>query len=219
MRLIAMLMSILLPGAASAQATCFAYTAPDGAGSEIAELTWHEDGLFQFTLPGAPYAVFSGICPVDETGNGTCQVECDGGNMTLARADGTMQIVFNRYRVEELRIETLTFGHASFDADGLTINGSYRLTPVGPAICNALSARAQPLTLVPGDYYPAVSRIERALAVAGHFAEVPDFLFTRETAEAVRRFQIQAGLPANGEADWEFLRLLGVQVTYGGGGC
>jgi hypothetical protein len=182
-------------------------------------MTYHPDGVFNFTLPGAPHAVFSGVCALDGADSAVCQIDCDGGLVVVERVGDSIDMAFSMMRIETVQVETLAFGLAQFDADGLQINGTYRLAPAEPKVCAALSSRVQPLTLAPGDYYPAVLRIERALALAGYFTDVPDWLYTSETAEAVTRFQAEQGLPADGRADWALLRLLGVRVTYGGGGC
>ena len=98
-------------------------------------------------------------------------------------------------------------------------SNSAELRPADPAICTELTSRAQPLSLAPGDYYPAVAQVEGALSLAGYFTDVPDWLYTAETADAVMRFQAEQGLAADGTADWALLRLLGLRVTYGLGGC
>lgn len=208
----------LSPGALAAQEGCLALDAPSG-GAGLAELTYAPDGLFRFTLPGAPFAVFSGVCALDGAESALCPIDCDGGSVSVTRTGDGIEMVFNPMRIEAVQVETLALGLAQFDADGLSVTGSYRLVPQPEAACAALSERVQPLSLAPGDYYPAVERIERALVLAGHYTDVPDWLYTEATAEAVRLFQAEAGLPVDGKADWALLSLLGVRVTYGLGGC
>jgi hypothetical protein len=208
-----------LPSQALAQETCHAYGGPAAPGAPLAELIYHPDGVFSFTLPGAPYAVFSGVCALDGAQSAVCQIECDGGEVAVERVGDGIEIAFTRARIEALQLETLAFGLAQFDADGLAVFGTYRLTPAESAACDSLSSRAQPLVLVPGDYYPAVSRVESALALAGYFTDVPDWLYTSETEDAVKRFQAEHQLPVDGTADWALLRLLGIRVSYGISGC
>ena len=208
-----------LPIQVLAQEACHAFGGPTTPGVPLAELIYHPDGVFNFTLPGAPHAVFSGVCALDGADSAVCQVECDGGLVVVERAGDGITMAFDSMRIEAVQLETLAFGLAQFDADGMSVSGTYRRTPADPAVCASLSSRAQPLVLVPGDYYPAVSRVESALALAGYFTDLPDWLYTAETAEAVKRFQAENGLSADGKADWALLRLLGIRVSYGGGGC
>lgn len=214
-----LLAALTMPAQGRAQEDCHIYAAPEGQYEALAELTYSDDGLIRFTLPGAPYAVFAHTCLLGGNDTVECSVDCDGGNVTITRTAGGVRMVFSHLRIEEVRLETLAMGLAQWDADGLPVEGTFDLLPAEPAQCMALTEREQPLLLEPGDYYRIVADLERKLALAGEFTEVPDWHFTQETAEAVRRFQEQSGLAGDGKVDRALLRLLGVSVGYAYGGC
>ncbi|MFE3838825.1 peptidoglycan-binding domain-containing protein [Pseudogemmobacter sonorensis] len=219
---LATLAAALAPAVSHAQAACFALELSPGAPPHpggLAELTWSESGDFDLTFPGAPTAVFNGHCALGPDGRAHCSINCDGGNLYLTRNETGIEMDFRGFRLESLRFDSIAFGIEQWDADGLSVSGRFDLRPAAPGTCAALARRRPELTLEPGDYSATVERVERALALSGQFAEAPDWLYTAATAEAVRRFQIEMGIEADGRVDPALLRLLGVRVSYGSGGC
>ncbi|MBE2276550.1 MAG: peptidoglycan-binding protein [Rhodobacteraceae bacterium] len=210
----------LLPGAATAQAPCYAFEAGETPGpGGIETVTYAADGIFTLVYRGAPFVAFDGACPLGPDGTASCAIDCDGGQVELAVVAGQLNIAFDHLRIESVNFESLIFGLAQWDADGLAVGGNFTLTPVAPEICTATQKLSQPLVLQPGDYFPAVERLEAALAQAGYFIGAADWYYTAETAEAVANFRGDMGLAPEGHADRALLRRLGVQVTYGFGGC
>jgi hypothetical protein len=121
-------------------------------------------------------------------------------------------------RFEAAQAESLTFGLVQFDADGLSFSGRFLLEPRPAEACDG-SVATRRAALRPGDFHPAVARVERALAAGGYLSEPPDWYYTRDTAAAVRAFQSEAGFPVTGEADLDLLRRLAVVTQYASGGC
>lgn len=215
------LVAILAGAPSSAQDSlsdgCFALPTTD-APPEVKSLAVSGLGEIILVLRGAPFVAFEFDCDLSGPGPAFCSVDCDGGSVTLTRGSGGLEADFRHLRIEAARMESLTFGQTAFDADGLTFDGIFWLEPASPAQCDRRRA-GQPFDLLAGDFYPAVERLETALAEGGYLSEVPDWYFTRETAAAVAAFQAEAGLPVNGRADRNLLRLLGVFTRYGFGGC
>ncbi|MCR8726186.1 peptidoglycan-binding protein [Frigidibacter sp. ROC022] len=215
----ALLLALAGPALAQDPGRDACYSLPDAADPGTVEsLTVTGAGEIALTLPGAPYVRFEFTCPLDDEGHASCGVECDGGNVTLDTEDGRLTADFEHLRFESARIESLSFGLVQFDADGLGFTGRYQLDPAPPEACDG-AGQAQPYLLEPGDFYPAVARIESYLAAGGYLAEPPDWYYTAETAAAVAAFQAEVGLPQTGKSDAALLRRLGVFTGYALGGC
>jgi hypothetical protein len=216
-----LLLAVTAAGPAYAQEVtaegCYALP-EDAAPPQVQALSVSGLGEITLVLRGAPFVAFEFDCDLSGPGPALCSVECDGGSVTLTRAEDGVQADFRHLRIEAARMESLTFGQTAFDADGLVFDGSFRLARTSSAQCDRRDI-GQPFDLQAGDYYPAVERLEIALAEGGYLPEVPDWAFTRETAAAVAAFQAEVGLPETGRVDRGLLRRLGIFTRYGFGGC
>ncbi|MGC5198248.1 peptidoglycan-binding domain-containing protein [Aphanothece microscopica] len=214
-----LVLAIAAPAAAqeAADSACFVLPAAD-APPRVQSLSVTSLGEITLILRGAPHVAFEFDCDLSGPGPAHCPVECDGGSVTLTRKGNSIEADFRHLRIEAARMESLTFGQTAFDADGLHFDGNFRLDGAAPAQCDRRRI-GQPFDLQAGDHYPAVERLETALAEGGYLAEVPDWTFTRDTAAAVAAFQSEIGLPDTGQADRDLLRRLGIFTRYGFGGC
>ena len=194
------------------------YALPEGEHPEIASLSIDELGQVALTVTGAPFMPFEFTCAFDDEGKAHCGVDCDGGNLYLEKGPDGITADFQHLRFEDARVESIVFGQVQFDADGYAFSGRYTLPPADPSACDA-AAHAQPYDLRPGDFFPAVLRLERALVTGGYLTEAPDWYYTTETGAAVAAFQAEVGLPVTGRADAEVLRRLAVFTGYAYGGC
>jgi len=194
------------------------YALPD-AGAGLSEVTVTRSGEFNFTYPGQPHVVYGMSCGFDDGANSTtCSIDCDGGAITFTLTAQGMQIDAH-VRIEQARMESLLIANGPLEASGVYLEGDWLLPPAAPELCEDIETRAQPLMLEPGDVYPAVERLERQLQIGGFFLSGPDMIYDTATADAIRAFQAQAGLPQTGKTDRALLTRIGIEAGYTFGGC
>lgn len=215
----AIILALLAATGARAEETgCFALPEADRP-AHVDHLSIDTQGRILLTFTGAPHAVADFDCALDAEGKAHCSVDCDGGNLYLDHRGDEMLARFEGLRFESVMLESMTAVTPAFDADGVQVYGNFRLKPAPAAACQ-VEGLLVPVDLRPGDYAVQVADLEGYLARGGYFAEVPDWYYTRETAEAVQLFQRELGLEETGRADRGLIRKIGIQTDYVlGGGC
>lgn len=205
-----------LAASADAQsADCFALSTED---SNIGAMTYSAAGALTYSLPDQPNITYVTYCALGGKSSVTCSVDCDGGNMTLTDHSRFLE-VDARIRIEQVRFDSLLSLAGAMDAGGTSLRGKWRLTPAPVTQCQSLEARAQPLALMVGDIYPAVTKLEQRLMEGGYLTSGPDTIYGPETAEAVRAFQADNGLDQTGIADHKLLTKVGIAANFSFGGC
>ena len=155
---------------------------------------WNAFVDFQFSqwdIPNDTYG-FTANC-TSSGGEIVCSIECDGGRLRLQEAeDGRLfaEAVGLRY--------DLTQGPDSLlppvmDADGLTLNSIFALSPIGkPGEECAVAPQQTFVALQAGDLSPRVKILETKLNSLGHFLEFPNMVFDDTTTKAVEAFPVQS---------------------------
>lgn len=162
-----------------------------------------------------PYFLL-GACKVGGGGGVSCQVECDGGQATMALAGGKLKLETQGIALDALLDTALPMVD---DADAHSLVGTYNLGPVPPEMCVGAFEfeRQERSSLQRGDFSPRVLTVKKQLADLGYLVQRPDWYFDRAAEIAVGAFQRSAGLPVSGLADAQTIARLNLAARLSGG--
>jgi hypothetical protein len=141
-----------------------------------------------------------GSCEKRAGGKIHCSAICDGGNVDMAVAGTTLNLMTKGFA---LAAEIESALPMPADADRNSFSGSFTLKAVDAEVCEAafVFERMPVLLLQRGDFTPRVARVKKYLADLGYFAQPADWYFDAKTESAVLAFQRAVGLSPSGVVD------------------
>lgn len=226
MRSVVVLLPVLLdvrtPLAAAESTACYEARLPLESGPIKRVLVSLPGPTVTFEQWGFPQDIFEAPfnCEPGKDGIHECSLDCDAGVARLTPiGDGKMFLDANNVGVIS-RSNSFALGVA--ETGGLAFNGSFILTRREAPYCDfereAVRVHADDsLHLTAGMTSPDVERVEKALSDLGYSVMMPDWVFTNETARAVKSFQETVGLPATGTVDGRTLYKLSRFAVLGAG--
>jgi putative peptidoglycan binding protein len=140
-----------------------------------------------------------------------CPAECGGGTLRLRPLiDDHILVEADGFLITESSASTLLL----LDNGTFRFIGTHVLQSAPAEHCSTDKTKADDTRVLfqPGDYHPRVTLINRQLAKLGFLSAPSDPLYTRETAAAMKAFQLSMGYEPTGLAGSRSLRALSVRA-------